>query len=68
MSTYLNIPAEELNIGDYVKKRGRVIREVVDHERIPGYVVVVFEKRREDVVAVLRGTANMQVMCVGEDR
>lgn len=60
---YLNVQANELNIGDVVQGRGRVARNPEDHETLSGYVTVVFEKRDDEKVEILKGKALMRVRC-----
>lgn len=63
--SYVNVAAEDLNIGDLVKGKGRVLREVYDHDTMSGHVVVVFEKVKDgsEHLAVLRSKSLICVRC-----
>lgn len=61
MSTYVTVDAEDLNIGDLVKGRGRLARDVEEHTALEGFVVAVFERRGVESVLILRADAEMQV-------
>ena len=66
MSTYVTVNAEDLQIGDLVKGRGRLARDVEEHTRIDGYIVAVFERRGEERIQILLADAEMQVRLLNE--
>lgn len=66
MSTYIHVTADELHIGDLVKGRGKLARDVEEHTALEGYIVAVFERKGEEKVAILRADATMQVRCSDE--
>lgn len=66
MSTYVTVNAEDLQISDLVKGRGRLARDVEEHTKLEGFVVAVFERRGVESVLILRADAEMQVRLIDE--
>ena len=67
MSSYVNVRVEDLNISDLVKGQGKLIRDVVDHETLEGFVTAVFERKGMDHVKILRAKQTVQVRIDEED-
>ena len=66
--SYVHVAAEDLQIGDLVRGRGRLACNVTDHDTRPGYVVAIFEKKEEETLVVLRADSTMRVRCEDEER
>lgn len=66
MSTYVNVSAEDLNIGDLVKGKGRLARDVTEHDTLEGFLVAVFERRGEERIVLIQSDATFQVRCADD--
>lgn len=68
MSDYLHVFAEDLQIGDSVRGRGRLSGNVEDHPTLEGFVTAIFEKGGEELPLVVLGAKQvMKVRYVEED-
>lgn len=62
MTSYLNVRADELQIGDMVRGRGKLACNVEDHPTLDGFVTAVFEKSGEETpLTLLRAKQIMRV-------
>ena len=57
---YLNVRADELNIGDEVRGRGRLSCNIEDHPTLEGFVLAVFD---EGELVMLPATRILRVKC-----
>lgn len=63
----MTVAAEELTLSDFVRGRGRVVREPVDHETREGFVTVIFSRRGQEQLAMIPSNHELQVRCVDDE-